>query len=89
MKVDIKSRYGDINPLERIDDFVWQWNVSCDYCRVGWNDSPDDIPFISLGTNLNFIDSSLPDEFIEKIWFDKEKKVYIFETTNIEPKEKK
>ena len=96
MKVDIKGRYEDTYPLEKIDDFIWNWNIPEDnHCRSGWTENRDEIlfidpeggPFISIGTNLNLIHSNLPEEFVEKIWYDKEKKVFIFNTTNIENNE--
>ena len=91
--VEVVGRYGNIYPLGKKDDFTWVWVIpSSNHCRRGWDSDPEDIlfvdpeggPMVSVGSNLKFFHHDLPEEFVEKIWFDKELETYIFETTNVE-----
>ena len=88
--VNIKGRYGNVYPLGKKEDFVWMWAIpSNNHCRTAWTEDREDIhfvdpeggPLISVGTNLSLEHSDLPEEFVEKIEFDKELGVYILHTT--------
>ena len=91
--VNVESRYGNIYPLEKVEEFLWCWHIPSDnHCRRGYDNDPEDIifvdpeggPMISIGTNLKFIHNDLPEEFVELIHFDNNCKAFVLKTTNIE-----
>ena len=74
--IELKSRYGDIHILEKIEDKKYKFLPSDDYMRVGLtNDKrkyhfvdPSGGPFISVGSILPEVNSKVKDiEFMEGI----------------------
>lgn len=72
--IELKSRYGDIHILEKIEDKKYKFLPSDNYMRCGLTDDknkyhfvdPSGGPFISVGSILPEINSKVKDiEFIE------------------------
>lgn len=75
-KIELKSRYGDIHILEKIEDKKYKFLPSDNYMRCGLTDDknkyhfvdPSGGPFISVGSILPEVNSKVKDiEFIEGI----------------------
>ena len=73
-KIELKSRYGDIHILEKIEDKKYKFLPSDEYMRVGLTEDrnkyyfvdPSGGPFISVGSILPEVNSKVKDiEFIE------------------------
>jgi hypothetical protein len=75
-KIELKSRYGDIHILEKIEDKKYKFLPSDNYMRCGLTEDknkyhfvdPSGGPFISVGSILPEVNSKVKDiEFIEGI----------------------
>lgn len=75
-KIELKSRYGDIHILEKIEDKKYKFLPSDNYMRCGLTDDknkyhfvdPSGGPFISVGSILPEVNSKVKDiEFMEGI----------------------
>lgn len=73
-KIELKSRYGDIHILEKIEDKKYKFLPSDNYMRCGLTEDknkyhfvdPSGGPFISVGSILPEVNSKVKDiEFIE------------------------
>ena len=73
-KIELKSRYGDIHILEKIEDKKYKFLPSDNYMRCGLTEDknkyhfvdPSGGPFISVGSILAEVTSKVKDiEFIE------------------------
>lgn len=73
-KIELKSRYGDIHILEKIEDKKYKFLPSDEYMRVGLTEDrnkyyfvdPSGGPFISVSSILPEVNSKVKDiEFIE------------------------
>ena len=73
-KIELKSRYGDIHILEKIEDKKYKFLPSDEYMRVGLTEDrnkyyfvdPSGGPFISVGSILPEVNSKVKDiEFIK------------------------
>jgi hypothetical protein len=74
--IELKSRYGDIHILEKIEDKKYKFLPSDNYMRCGLTDDknkyhfvdPSGGPFISVGSILPEVNSKVKDiEFMEGI----------------------
>lgn len=75
-KIELKSRYGDIHILEKIEDKKYKFLPSDNYMRCGLTEDknkyhfvdPSGGPFISVGSILPEVNSKVKDiEFMEGI----------------------
>lgn len=74
--IELKSRYGDIHKLEKIEEKKYKFLPSDEYMRVGLTEEinkyyfvdPSGGPFISVGSILPEVNSKVKDiEFMEGI----------------------
>ena len=75
-KIELKSRYGDIHILEKIEDKKYKFLPSDNYMRCGLTEDknkyhfvdPSGGPFISVGNKLQEVDATVKEiEFVEGI----------------------